>query len=256
MSKPHFSANRGSHSHPPLWTHDDSESGISKALIRSARHGELDNVILLLNEGADIDERNVDGWTALFAAASNGHVEIVRLLLDRGSKITRSNDGEVSVIDSHNDVTNPLFSDASDCVDIHGYSVLMKAVYNNHFEIVQLLLERGASPNSGYDPSNREEHNISMALIIGASFGNTEIVRLLLDKGAAIEQCSDTGMTALMFAAGRDIEIVKLLLERGAKVDSRDIEGKTAFMFASESRRTDTMKLLLDNGAEIYNEFC
>ena len=56
------------------------------------------------------------------------------------------------------------------------------------------------------------------ALLYAAHFGQTEIVELLLDRGADIEAKDRYGNTALIRTAFTDdIEIVKLLLDRGAQ---------------------------------------
>ena len=250
MSKPHFSVNRGFHLHPPLWTHNDSESEIPKALIRSARHGEIDNVKLLLDQGADIEEKNVDGWTALFAATSAGHVDIVRLLLERGSKMMRFNDDTKPTLDSPVEARNPPLCAASDCVDIHGYTVLMIAVFNDHTEVVKLLLDVGADPNSGYDPIFRTERNTSMALIIAASRGNIEIMTLLLNKEAIIDGVNFEDNTALTAATiNGNVQAVQLLLDKGATTDRMNTKHATAFMVAVSINNIEIVKLLLDKAA-------
>jgi ankyrin repeat protein len=48
--------------------------------------------------------------------------------------------------------------------------------------------------------------------------GRTEMVKLLLDKGANVEARSDDGTTALQLAVSNgNTEVVKLLREKGAK---------------------------------------
>jgi ankyrin repeat protein len=37
---------------------------------------------LLLDRGAEIEVKDIDNWTALHLAASNGHLEVAKLLLD------------------------------------------------------------------------------------------------------------------------------------------------------------------------------
>jgi len=77
-----------------------------------------------------------------------------------------------------------------------------------------------------------------------------EIIRLLLDKGANVNQPSRY-KTALMHAAsGGYIEIVRLFLARGAEVNVQTDEG-TALMMAVISGRTEVVKLLLAAGADV-----
>jgi ankyrin repeat protein len=46
---------------------------------------------MLLSRGADVDEPNEDGNTALMSAASHGFAPLVQLLLDRGADMERTN---------------------------------------------------------------------------------------------------------------------------------------------------------------------
>ena len=54
----------------------------TRALIVAAAHGHTDTVQALLDAGADVNAKDVTGWTALHAAAFKGDPEIVQLLLD------------------------------------------------------------------------------------------------------------------------------------------------------------------------------
>ena len=63
-------------------------------LMAAARNGHLDICRLLLDKGAKVEAKNSDGWTPLHYAARNDHIEIVRLLCDRGADVEAcSNDG-------------------------------------------------------------------------------------------------------------------------------------------------------------------
>ena len=59
--------------------------------------------------------------------------------------------------------------------------------------------------------------------------GHTEVVQLLLGKGAAVDEKAKDGRTALV-QAGRNshTEVVQLLLDKGAAVDVKDTYGRTA----------------------------
>jgi hypothetical protein len=59
----------------------------------AARNGHLDICRLLIDKGAQLEAKDWMGWTPLHWAASQGHVEIVRLLCDRGADVeARTND--------------------------------------------------------------------------------------------------------------------------------------------------------------------
>ncbi len=46
--------------------------------------GHVEVVKLLLEKGADLIAANSSGWTPLHWASENGHVEVVKLLLENG----------------------------------------------------------------------------------------------------------------------------------------------------------------------------
>jgi len=82
--------------------------------------------------------------------------------------------------------------------------------------------------------------------------GDAEMVKLMLDRGAAIEAKDEDGWTAIMLAAyNGHTEIVKMLLDRGAAVEARDADGNTALMWAAMEGHTATVGLLLDWGAAV-----
>jgi len=55
---------------------------------------------------------------------------------------------------------------------------------------------------------------------LAARRGHTEVVQLLLDNGAALEETDNRGFTALLYAASSgNLDLVRLLVERGAVVD-------------------------------------
>jgi ankyrin repeat protein len=57
----------------------------------------------------------------------------------------------------------------------------------------------------------------------------SEVVKVLLEKGADIEAKDEDGQTSLMWASYRGYsEVVELLLENGANIEAKDNRGKTA----------------------------
>jgi len=72
-----------------------------------------------------------------------------------------------------------------------------------------------------------------------AGTGHTEIVRLLIDKGADVNLLDKNGETALMGAAGAGhTEIVKVLIDKKANVDTKNNNGVTALIKAAEKKTT------------------
>jgi ankyrin repeat protein len=107
------------------------------------------------------------------------------------------------------------------------------------------------------------------ALTQAASYGDAELVDLLVEKGVDVNhRVADTGQTVLMLAAaggfytqcGNDplvtsyrgnSRIVKRLLEAGARVNEQDAAGNTAVILAAQFGRSDSVKLLLEAGADV-----
>lgn len=83
-----------------------------------------------------------------------------------------------------------------------------------------------------------------------AGKGDVAGVQRLLDAGERIDKPdpqAGTGMTALMQAASHgQTDTVRLLLERGAYAQARDQKGNTALMHAINNGRPETFRLILD----------
>lgn len=82
--------------------------------------------------------------------------------------------------------------------------------------------------------------------------GDLAAVKSLLAKGANVDAPYRYGETALFFAADRGhTEIVKVLLERGAKVNVKDtFYGMTPLNRAMDKKHDDIVKLLIEKGAD------
>jgi len=56
-------------------------------LIRAAMAGDLATVQAIIAEGARVNAKSKDGWTALMAASANGHRAVVQALLAQGADV-------------------------------------------------------------------------------------------------------------------------------------------------------------------------
>jgi ankyrin repeat protein len=69
----------------PLWETKVGVTGGMTALIHAAREGHIDVIKALLDGGADIDQASGDGSTALVSALQNGRFDAGMLLIDQGA---------------------------------------------------------------------------------------------------------------------------------------------------------------------------
>jgi serine/threonine-protein phosphatase 6 regulatory ankyrin repeat subunit B len=233
--------------------HEKDKTGTT-VLMMAANHGHSDIVDFLLEKGMDINEKNNFGDTALMYAAEGRQKDIVNLLTAKGAamdersaqamKTKRKNGESFSVpvtavsrlVDAAEKgdlatVTTLLDEHGATIINQknpHGWMALTWAAHAGHSDMVELLLDRGA------DIDAKDGYHMS-ALIQAAAEKHRDVVELLLKKRASTEgQDKANGMTALMWAVANEgsKEIVEMLLEHGADFEVEDNEGETALMQA------------------------
>ena len=124
-----------------------------------------------------------------------------------------------------------------------GSTPLMYAALYGDSDSVRLLLDRGADPNI-------RNHDGASALMWAVH--DTTKTRLLLERGAEVDVRSDDGRTPLIIAAGRhgSSAVVRLLLDHGAKPTAKAADGTTALQQAAQAGDDGVMRLLVDRGAD------
>ena len=112
----------------------EKEPGLGNTPLHCAcANGHVSIVKELLERGAGIEDQNENGHTPLMEAASNGLVDIARILLERGAGINAYSSG---------------FKEGA----------LTLACYKVHYEMVKFLLEEGADQ----DHQTEEMHTALM----------------------------------------------------------------------------------------------
>lgn len=197
---------------------------LNDLLIKCIRTHSKQRCIDVLNLGANangIRSNNED--IPLHTAAYIGNGPIVKLLLNNGADIKRRNHYEDTA--------------------------LHEAVYGNHPDVCEILLEHDESANllqndDGFAPIHAAVQR-----------GHIECVETLLDNGVNIEEKDGEGDTPLMVAIWYNkMDAIAMLLDHGANIEALNNDGYTPLIQAVRKADKKVIQLLIDKGAKIDYE--
>ncbi|XP_028395339.1 serine/threonine-protein kinase TNNI3K-like [Dendronephthya gigantea] len=188
----------------------------------------------LVEHGADVNDEDNVGRTALSYAVTQGTLEMMKYLVEHGAYV--------------NDKDNV------------GRTALSYAVTKGRVEMMKYLVEHGADVN--------DKDNVGRtALSYAVTKGRVEMMKYLVEHGADVNDKDDVGRTALHYAVikgtlemmkylvehGADgtLEIVKYLVEHGADVNGEDIYGRTVLHDAASESTREMVKYLVEHGADV-----
>ena len=92
---------------------------------------------------------------------------------------------------------------------------------------------------------------VDFPLFHAAQRHQPEMGRILVERGADVNQQTAAGQRPLHWAADKDTSLMLLLLDKGASVDARSSEGRTPLHYAASYRHADPAELLLSRGADV-----
>eukprot|EP01047_Picozoa_sp_COSAG01_P029643 COSAG01_NODE_2039_length_8573_cov_13.642672_1_plen_2500_part_00 len=126
-----------------------------------------------------------------------------------------------------------------------GWSVLQLVSAKGHAEVVQALVEAGATVD-------RPDKNGSTPLFVASHKGHVAAMEVLLGAGAAVDQPTKHGFTPLYVASRKGhVAAMEVLLGAGAAVDQPDKDGSTPLSVASRKGHVAAMEVLLGAGAAV-----
>ncbi|WP_264705088.1 ankyrin repeat domain-containing protein [Wolbachia endosymbiont (group A) of Gymnosoma rotundatum] len=205
-----------------------------KTLLENA--GKTDNASPVLQN--DEEESQVPQNAALLEAAKSGDINEVKRLISEGANVNAVKDL---------------------------YTPLYWAAKNNHFNIVEVLLDNGAYVDGvNYSMERdvltllqeKEAEYCKSSLHLAARLGNLEAVKDLLGKGANVNAQNDTRETPLHVAAkkGHKDVVEALLNVNGINVNAQDKYDSTPLHRAAKEVHKDVVEALLDKGANVDAE--
>ncbi|XP_067652901.1 ankyrin repeat domain-containing protein 50-like [Haliotis asinina] len=225
-------------------------SHTDRNIYSAIKDGDLERLNRILAAGhVDINMRTGRlNWTLVMVAALQGQSDVVKFLMDRGAN--------VSLVDKYGnnalhwacssgdlDTVKLILSENMKIINSRGYgstTPVMLAAVKGQSDVMKLLLDRGA--------------NVSLVDVIGYNVlhfacigGNLETVKLILSQDVIdINSRGNGSRTPVMDAAWKgDRNMVKLLLDRGANVSLVDETGDNVLHFACIGGNLETVKLIL-----------
>ncbi|OUO56429.1 ankyrin repeat domain-containing protein [Candidatus Avelusimicrobium gallicola] len=229
------------------------------ALIYAAQKGLLDNMKILLANGANANYRNpATGISAISAAAAEGNSAAIRMLVRTGKADVNISDlsGRTPIFyaveQNQEDALRTLLSLGADvnAQDNNGVSVLMRASAKNRQDCVNILLrQKGINPNL-------KDFQDRTALIYSVYADELAPTQALLKAGADLNVRDSSQNTPLMSAIkAKNDRAALFFIQQGAELTAVNSSGENAFMLTEEYLPNSmTANVLKVKKAESYQD--
>ncbi|WP_265016974.1 ankyrin repeat domain-containing protein [Wolbachia endosymbiont (group B) of Endotricha flammealis] len=258
------------------------QTELDKKLLAAVQDAGLNEVKDLINQKANINAKDMYGWTLLHFAASRDKLSVVEFLFNNNANINAKDvygNTPLHVAAQYSSsleiVKFLLDKDISGINNItnNGWTPLHVAIQGNKLNTVELLLGRGADievrdiyNQTSLDLATRKGYldiagilkqvQLDRKLLTIVESGGFNEAKGLIAQGANIDTNDKNGNTLLYSAAEiGDLNLVKLLLDNGANIEAKNGEYQaTPLHGAVENYRIDVVKLLLNRGANVNAE--
>ena len=221
---------------------NDRQPDGSTALHWAAYWEDAEAADLLIRAGANVNAANEYGVTPLSLAVSSRNAALAEKLLQAGANPSAAQwTGETPLMTAAGagslDVVNVLLARGADVnakEPRRGQTALMWAIAARHPEVARALIERGADVRARSQQLQAD--------------GATPMV--LEGYGANIQATPKGGFTPLLFAARvGDLGTARLLVAKGADVNEATEEEGSALVIATAAGHEELALFLLENGA-------
>ncbi|XP_051632278.1 protein phosphatase 1 regulatory subunit 16A, partial [Manacus candei] len=181
-------------------------------------------VSVLLDAGADVNSRDTELWTPLHAAATCGHLRLVRLLIQRGA--------DLLALNSDGNMPYDLCEDEA-TLDFLESAMAEQGITQERIEEARAATERSMIreirelARAGADLDAPRGHGATL-LHVAAANGFLEAAELLLEHRAGTHCRDEDGWQPLHAAAcWGQVQLVELLVAHGADLGARSLLDET-----------------------------
>uniref|UniRef100_A0A8C0EGQ5 Protein phosphatase 1 regulatory subunit n=1 Tax=Bubo bubo TaxID=30461 RepID=A0A8C0EGQ5_BUBBB len=186
-------------------------------------------VKFLVENGANVNQQDNEGWTPLHAVASCGYLNIAEYLISHGAN--------VAAVNSEGEVPSDIAEEAA-MKDLLLEQVKKQGVdldLARKEEEQQMLQDARQWLNSGRIEDIKQPRTGATALHVAAAKGYSEVMRLLIQAGFNLNVQDNDGWTPLHAAAHWGVkEACSILAEALCDMDIRNKLGQTPFDVADE----------------------
>lgn len=229
------------------------DAGVDKnqELSNAVLAGDANRVRFLIEQGADVNWRDGQGYAGLHVAAKTRHSDMIELLLKAGAQPDiEDRDGFTplvyAILRNHVPSVRALGAGGADLDrPVRGsYRPLVFALSEGNYFAAEALIEAGADVSSRNGDENLTPLMVAATLkppaerIMRVAKGPQpiDLARAMITKGADVNAATKPGVTALMIAAGHDnASMIALLLRAGADPALRSKAGLTALDVAEKA---------------------
>ncbi|MDP1603578.1 MAG: ankyrin repeat domain-containing protein [Legionella sp.] len=215
----------------------------------------------LITNGADLNLRNEDGQTPLICALQKEDFDTFKCLIQHGADINITTMGQsllwLAAQAQQWDVVSLLLDHNPNDVDAknsNGETILILAVKNNQFDIVQKLIKNGADINAKDQTERSALHHLLHECFTGYQTTDEQINILdyLIKQGADLNIKGSQGQTPLHLItinrinSAANTEIALHLLKNGADIEAVNDQGQTVLSRIVEQGPLELVKALVD----------
>ncbi|KAI9926349.1 hypothetical protein MW887_004113 [Aspergillus wentii] len=236
-------------------------------LEEAATCGDLFTVQLLLNNGADPNYRDREGWSAIHWATEEGHWDVVLLLLKYGANVNAVSSYGTSPLHcaangGHDNIVSELLRLGADPLKstCHGWTPLHHAAFMGYSHVVQSLLNSDritsnpSQDNHGCSITSQSRLQCDESVLTAEDWLDLEFdshsYKTIGNLAFSKSRCCRAVTKLRQAARNSNIVMIKLLLEQGCYVNGTDSGRRTALYYAARKGHIPILNKLLENGAD------